>query len=125
MAAGGAVMFVGVAVAAAGWRRVHAASGAMLTDGPYATVRYPQYSGLILTIVGALIQWPTVITLVMAPILVATYLRLARREESAMVERFEPAYERYMAQVPMLVPRRPRRTDVAAGPVRKERAGLP
>lgn len=35
----------------------------------------------------------------MAPILVANYYRLARCEESAMVERFGPAYQRYMTQV--------------------------
>lgn len=108
MLAGGVVMFVGIAIVAAGWRRIHTADGAMVTDGPYATVRHPQYSGLALTILGTLIQWPTLLTVVMAPVLLTTYYRLAIREEKVMLARFGDAYGAYMARVPRFVPSRPR-----------------
>ena len=105
MMAGGIVMLAGFVVVASGWRRVHAADGELVTSGPYAVVRHPQYAGLLLTIAGALIQWPTLLTLLMAPVLAVTYYRLARREEQSMLERFGDRYARYMAEVPMLVPR--------------------
>ena len=47
-------------------------------SGPYAYVRHPQYAGFIIIMLGFLVQWPTLITLIMFPILVAMYLRLAR-----------------------------------------------
>ena len=75
-----------------------------MTGGPYAVVRHPQYSGLLLMIVGALVQWPTVLTLVMAPILSVTYVGLARREERVMRERFGTAYDEYACRTPAFVP---------------------
>ena len=106
MGLGGFVMFSGVGIIATAWRRIHAGGGRLVTDGPYAVVRHPQYSGLMLTIVGTLIQWPTATTLLMAPVLVVSYHRLARREENVMIARFGDAYRDYMTAVPMLVPRR-------------------
>lgn len=105
MGLGGVVMFVGVGIVAAAWRRIHAGRERLVTDGPYAVVRHPQYSGLMVTIAGTLIQWPTAITLFMAPILIVSYCRLARREEKVMIARFGDTYRHYMAAVPMLVPR--------------------
>ena len=106
MLLGGAVIFAGLLAVSAGWRRIHAAqrTGELVTDGPYAVVRHPQYSGLLLVIVGALIQWPTLVTAVMAPVLAVTYLRLAAREERALRERFGAAYDKYARRTPAFVP---------------------
>lgn len=71
----------------------------------YGVVRHPQYAGLMLAIIGALVQWPTLPTVVMAPVLVATYYRLARREERTLAHSFGSAYATYAERVPMLVPR--------------------
>ncbi len=87
------------------WRLIHAAEEELVTNGPYAVVRHPQYSGLMLGVLGALIQWPTLITLIMAPILVVTYYRLARREERELEQRFGDEYAAYRARTPMLLPR--------------------
>ncbi len=92
---------------------IHAARSTLVTDGLYRVVRHPQYAGLILGILGTLIQWPTLITLVMAPILVVTYYRLARREERKAVAQFGEQYRRYQARTPMLIPRWP----AVSGPV--------
>ena len=88
-------------------RRVHATrrAGKLVTDGPYSVVRHPQYSGLLLMIVGALVQWPTLVTVVMAPVLAVTYVRLARREERALRQRFGSAYAQYGARTPPFLPR--------------------
>ena len=50
-------------------------------------------------------QWPTLLTLAMFPVLVFMYWRLARIEEGEAVSRFREAYERYEREVPAFFPR--------------------
>lgn len=95
----------GMIIIAAGWRRVHQAQGRLATDGIYARLRHPQYVGLFTVIVALLIQWPTIPSLLMAPVLFRTYVRLAQREEREMEEQFGEAYRVYEARVPAFVPR--------------------
>lgn len=92
---------------AAGWKALFAAVKAdeLATTGPYARVRHPQYLGFILIMVGFLLQWPTLATLVMFPILVFVYRRLAIREEGEVAERFGEAWRHYATQTPRLLPR--------------------
>ena len=54
---------------------------------------------------GFLLQWPTLLTLLMFPVLVTMYLRLARAEEREALAEFGDAYSRYMAEVPAFVPK--------------------
>lgn len=70
-----------------------------------ARLRHPQYLGFVLIMVGFLLQWPTLATLVMFPILLLVYRRLAIREEREVAERFGEAWTRYSAQTPRFVPR--------------------
>lgn len=77
----------------------------LATTGPYAYVRHPQYVGFIVIMLGFLFQWPTLITLVMFPILVIMYVRLARREEREVLAEFGETYQRYMTSTPAFVPR--------------------
>lgn len=77
----------------------------LATTGPYAYVRHPQYDGFIFVMIGFLIQWPTILTLIMFPILVFMYKRLARSEERDALAEFGEAYSRYMAEVPGFIPR--------------------
>ena len=99
------LMLAGLLLMGAGWHRIHRAQGALVTEGPYAWVRHPQYSGLFLVTIGLLVQWPTVITVATWPILLAVYYRLARREEREAEAAFGDAYRVYAARVPMFVPR--------------------
>ncbi len=87
------------------WRQIHMAQGALVTDGMYARVRHPQYSGLFFITIGMLVQWPTVLTLLMWPLLTWAYYRLAMREEREMIEHFGVAYAVYRQQVPAFLPR--------------------
>jgi protein-S-isoprenylcysteine O-methyltransferase Ste14 len=73
--------------------------------GPYAFLRHPQYTGFILIMLGFLIEWPTLLTLLMFPILVAMYVRLARREERETESLFGEVYLRYAANTPAFFPR--------------------
>ncbi len=77
---------------------------AIATTGPYARIRHPQYLGFITIMFGFLLQWPTIITLIMFPILTIMYARLALREEAQMVKEFGEAYERYRERTPAFLP---------------------
>lgn len=77
----------------------------LATGGPYAYVRHPQYGGFILIMLGFLLQWPTIVTLVMFPILVYMYVRLAHREEQEALAQFGDAYRRYRQVTPAFIPR--------------------
>jgi protein-S-isoprenylcysteine O-methyltransferase Ste14 len=72
---------------------------------PYGYIRHPQYTGFILIMLGFLFQWPTLVTLIMFPILVAMYVILARREEREVLTEFGAEYRRYMASTPAFFPR--------------------
>jgi protein-S-isoprenylcysteine O-methyltransferase Ste14 len=88
-----------------GWRTVYRGKRTLVTTGLYNQVRHPQYLGLILGSSAFLIQWPTIPTLIMFPILIIAYYRLAKKEEKEMVERFGQEYLNYQRKVPMLLPR--------------------
>ena len=91
-----------------GWSTVYRAcrAGRIAQEGPYGFVRHPQYLGIMLAVFGQLVHWPTLITVVLLPVFVFVYVRLARKEEQDMVSRFGAAYEAYRRRVPMFVPGR-------------------
>ena len=76
----------------------------LAVSGPYARVRHPQYIGFVLIMLGFLFQWPTLLTLIMFPILVLMYVRLARREERDAIAEFGQAYADYAAATPAFFP---------------------
>jgi protein-S-isoprenylcysteine O-methyltransferase Ste14 len=97
----------GFVLLAAAWRVLYEAqrTHTLAVTGPYAYVRHPQYVGFVLIMVGFLVQWPTLLTLLMFPILVTMYVRLARREEHEVMAKFGAAYTRYVAETPAFFPR--------------------
>jgi protein-S-isoprenylcysteine O-methyltransferase Ste14 len=107
----GLVMWVSIVLVVAafvliawGWVQIYRAKGGLVTTGIYRIVRHPQYLGLILIILGFNIQWPTVPTLVMSPILILIYLRLARVEEGELEEEFGDLYKAYRERVHAFIP---------------------
>jgi protein-S-isoprenylcysteine O-methyltransferase Ste14 len=90
----------------------------LATTGPYAYIRHPQYVAFVVIMFGLLLQWPTLVTLVMFPILTIVYLRLARREENDMRGQFGAAWDAYAGQTPPFLPsrRRPFDQDAFAAP---------
>lgn len=105
------LMVAGFIIMSSGWRKIHAAKGVLVTDGVYAYMRHPQYFGLILVTIGLLIQWPTVITVIMWPALMFAYYRLSKKEEADMEREFGDAYARYRERVPMFIPRLQQQTN--------------
>ena len=76
----------------------------LATTGPYARVRHPQYGGFLLIMVGFLLQWPTIPTLVMFPVLLYIYRRLALQEERTVATAFGPVWDEYARRTPRFVP---------------------
>jgi len=74
-------------------------------SGPYAHVRHPQYVGFVVIMLGFLLQWPTLLTAVMFPILTWMYVRLARREEQEARAELGAEYARYAERTPAFFPR--------------------
>jgi Cu+-exporting ATPase len=101
------IIGLGFWLLAASWRVLYASQRdkRLATSGPYARVRHPQYDGFVLIMFGFLLQWPTLVTLVMFPILVVTYVRLARREERDVRAEFGAPWDAYAAETPAFIPR--------------------
>jgi len=105
--ASGIVLIAGFLVLARAWpvlwraQREHR----LATSGPYGAVRHPQYVGFLLIMAGFLLQWPTLLTIAMFPVLALAYLRLARAEERELRAAFGAEYEAYAARTPRFVPR--------------------
>ena len=100
------LIFAGFLLLASAWRVLHSArqSGEPALDGPYGRIRHPQYVAFILVMLGFLLQWPTLPTLLMFPFLVYLYVRLAHREEKQSLREFGERYRAYMAQTRAFVP---------------------
>jgi protein-S-isoprenylcysteine O-methyltransferase Ste14 len=107
MAIGYTIAFFGVMLLIAGWREVYQANrqGRLVTGGPYALVRHPQYTGIFLALFGeGVVHWPTVFSLTAFPIVVIAYTLLARKEERQMMENFGDQYREYQRRTPMFLP---------------------
>lgn len=76
----------------------------LATTGPYARIRHPQYIGFIFVMLGFLFQWPTLLTVLMFPVLVFMYTRLAYGEEREMKKEFGESYTKYTEKVPAFIP---------------------
>lgn len=100
-------IIMGFFLLASAWNVLHQAqqTRSLATEGWYARCRHPQYIAFIMIMFGFLLQWPTIPTLVMFPILVVVYVRLAKREEQMALEEFGAVYRRYMESTPAWIPK--------------------
>lgn len=79
-------------------------AGTLAQSGAYARVRHPQYVAFVMIMFGFLLQWPTVLTLVMFPILCVMYVRLSYTEELESAQRFGDEWDRYASRTPRFIP---------------------
>jgi len=96
----------GFILISAAWRVLYEAQrrGTLATSGRYDCVRHPQYIGFILVLAGFLVQWPTLLSLAMFPVLVIMYVRLAKQEERDTKATFGNIYDIYASHVPAFIP---------------------
>jgi protein-S-isoprenylcysteine O-methyltransferase Ste14 len=76
----------------------------LVTSGPFAILRHPMYTGLIIASLGSLLIYFTWTTLFFACLSPFITLR-ARREEAALAEEFGDQWHTYRKQVPAFIPR--------------------
>ena len=103
--------FVGIACIILGWKSIHkeywskdSGEGKLVTTGIYRYIRHPQYTGFLLVTLGPLVHWATIPLLIMWPILIVLYYRLARHEEGTLEEEFGDEFIEYRKSVPLFIP---------------------
>jgi protein-S-isoprenylcysteine O-methyltransferase Ste14 len=103
------IIVAGILLIVFGWRQIHKArrqkEGKLVTTGIYKYVRHPQYIGFLLLTLGMLLEWPTIFTVLLWPVLVVVYLRLAKEEDKEIEEQFGEEFREYKRRVPGFLPR--------------------
>ena len=99
-------IILGFYLLASAWSVLHKAqkTRSLAKEGWYARCRHPQYLAFIIIMFGFLLQWPTIPTLIMFPILVVVYVRLATHEEKVAYAEFGKQYLDYAKRTPAWLP---------------------
>ena len=100
---GSGLSILGVILIAVGWKQIHKAEG-LVTTGLYKYIRHPQYSGIFLFTLGWILHWPSIITLILWPILIGAYVWLSRWEEKQAMEEFGETYVQYASVTKRFIP---------------------
>ncbi|MEK9175754.1 MAG: isoprenylcysteine carboxylmethyltransferase family protein [Patescibacteria group bacterium] len=77
----------------------------LATDGPYVQIRHPQYAGFVIIMFGFFLQWPTILTFIMFPILILMYIKLAHSEELEAKREFGETWNVYAKQTNAFIPK--------------------
>ncbi len=100
---GTGLSLMGILLIAVGWKQIHNATG-LVTSGIYKYIRHPQYTGMFLFTLGWILHWPSVVTLVLWPVLMVAYVWLAKFEERMVIEEFGDEYKSYAAKTKRFIP---------------------
>lgn len=102
---------VGLTLIINGWYNIYKkywskekGKGMLVKSGIYRYIRHPQYTGLLLMSLGMLIEWATLPMLLLYPVMVFMYVRLAKREENDMIKEFNDDYKAYMKETKRFIP---------------------
>lgn len=100
------LIFGGFILLSSAWKVLYTAQRRrqLAVTGPYSYVRHPQYIAFIVIMTGFLLQWPTLVTLAMFPVLCVMYVRLAHREEREVAAEFGERWSSYAAATPRWLP---------------------
>jgi len=108
---GYALNLIGALFVIQGWSQIHRhywskeeGKGELVTGGIYEYIRHPQYTGFLLITLGLLVHWATIPLLIMWPILVVLYYRLAKKEEREMEKEFGDKYTEYKRRTHLFIP---------------------
>lgn len=99
------IIVIGILLIVFGWKGIHDAKGGIVKTGIYAHVRHPQYLGFLLLTFGMNLEWTTFFTVLLWPVILVLYYRLAKSEEKYSEELFGEEYRKYKRSVPMFIPR--------------------
>lgn len=94
-----------------GWYNIHkkywskeTGNGSLVTQGVYRYIRHPQYAGLLLLSFGMMAEWATLPMLILYPVMIGMYVRLAKKEEKDMLDEFGNEYKDYIKATKMFIP---------------------
>ena len=95
MAYGLLLMAAGAILIGLGWKQLYRSkSKGVVSTGLYSYSRHPQYLGFMMVVIGWLVGWPTILTILFAPVLVYKYVRVSRTEEKELQAEL-PGYRSY------------------------------
>lgn len=102
---GAVIIVLGAILIAVGWGTLYRTDEELVTRGVYRYARHPQYLGFMLFLLGWFVHWPSLLTLVMFPILAYFYYRLSVIEEKEVMETIgdKDAYRQYIEETPRFV----------------------
>jgi protein-S-isoprenylcysteine O-methyltransferase Ste14 len=98
------LFFMGGLLIMLGWSKIFSNKDSLVTDGLYKYIRHPQYLGILLATLSLIIYSFSPISLMLWPLLVIIYYRLARKEERDVESKFGEEYREYKRSVPMFLP---------------------
>lgn len=88
-----------------GWYQIYEAKGKLVKTGLYKYTRNPQYIGFLLITGGLNLQWLTLITTALWPVLVYLYFRLSKIEERESEAKYGEEFLEYKRSTPRFIPR--------------------
>lgn len=101
----GTITIIGVIIIAFSWKQIFNAKQNTLVEAKiYSIMRHPQYFSIMLIATAWLFAWPTIPTIIMFPILIYAYYKLAKREEKELEKKFGDRYAQYKKKTPMILP---------------------
>jgi protein-S-isoprenylcysteine O-methyltransferase Ste14 len=103
MAYGSLLMMIGTIIVIVGWVTLYRNidRDGLVTTGIYSVSRHPQYLGFLIVILGWVIGWTTVLTVIFGIVLFIMYLRVCLKEEREMGEDHD--YSSYREKVPFMI----------------------
>ena len=102
MTFGAFVISIGIAIIAIGWYQLWSSKKPLYTEGFYSYSRHPQYVGFLYVVWGWMIAWPTLLTILMAPVLTYAYINAAKKEEESISKEHKD-YLEYKNKTPFLL----------------------
>jgi methanethiol S-methyltransferase len=89
-----------------GWEKIFDGrrKGHLVTSGLYKYMRHPQYLGILVACLGMIVYKFSPISLMLWPVLVFIYYRLAKKEEKTVESKFGAQYSNYKSSVHMFLP---------------------
>ncbi len=99
------VIGFGILLVVFGWYQIYAAKGKLVKTGLYKYTRNPQYIGFLLITGGLNIQWLTIITTALWPVLAFLYWRLAKIEERESEAKYGEEFVKFRSTTPRFIPR--------------------
>ena len=96
---------IGMLLVIFGWYQIYQAKGKLVKTGLYKYIRNPQYLGFLLITGGLNLQWLTIITTALWPVLAFLYYRLSKIEEKESEARYGEEFLEYKRTTPRFIPR--------------------